>query len=227
MSRFIQIQKSSRERLRQDRELRAEDFVVHDKRVRESAEAIDRSGIAAYIEERIPSKPRSGRSRVLPWRGYLVLLMLAARQQKGSLILTDADLVLSAPTDVQRIIAGIPEGANYAHIESNLDDLAKAINPPYDPVTGEVLTRHVLDVDLDTFLNWIVTGSIPDCIRARKAAALDSTDTETFTRTLSSTSDGAPDVDEGGLPPEDVKPASAPNTPGWPRVGADGRLQHT
>lgn len=227
MSTRVPVQRSSREHLRLDRDLRAEDFVVHDKRVRESVQAVDRSGIATYVEERMASTTGAGRRRVLPWRPFFALLMLSARQQKGSLILTDADLVLHALTDVQRIIAGIPEGANYSHIESNLDDLAKAIDPPYDPVTGELLTRHVLDIDLDTFANWIVTGSIPDCIKAGQAAALDSTDTETYTRSRSRTSDGLPDVDEGGLPPEDMKPASAPNTPGWPRVGGDGRLQHT
>lgn len=227
MSTRVPVQRSSRERLRHDRDLRAEDFVVHDKRVRESVQAVDRSGIATYIEERMTSKTNTGRRRVLPWRPFFALLMLSARQQKGSLILADVDLALSAMSDIQRVIAGIPEGANYSHIESNLDDLAKAIDPPYDPVTGEVLTPYVLDIDLDTLLNWIVTGSIPDCIKAREAAALDSTDTETLTRRRSRTPDGLPDVDEGGLPPEDVKPASALNTPGWPRLGADGRLQHT
>lgn len=89
----------------------------------------------------------------------------------------------------------------------------------------------VFDVlDIDQFVNRLITASWPADFALTESAAIDSTDVETWARRRSWARE--PDVDPDHLPVAATRDgtdgdAERKNERDWPRLGHDGRLQHS
>ncbi|MFF2923339.1 hypothetical protein ACFVTP_13200 [Streptomyces celluloflavus] len=83
-------------------------------------------------------------------------------------------------------------------------------------------------ISVSAFAGRLLDSSLPEGFPLTGVLAIDSTDYETWARRRAWTP--KPDVDPDHVPVDDTPPPRRkrpPNEPGWPRTGADGRLQHT
>lgn len=158
----------------------------------------------------------------------LIVLAITALEGHGSLHLTQAAAVAERLDPEQRASIGMTQPMTYAQIESAVADLAAAMQPRVHPLTGEVLDPR-LSLDVTAFITKMASGVIPERIARTSTQSIDSTDYETHYRRRSWKHHMKPDVPSTALPEDDFQPDSRPgvNEPGWPRTGADGRLQHT
>lgn len=240
MSTLELVRRSPKEHLAKDLQRRAEDYIVSNRMVWRAIRCIDAGGMAPVLEDRLTA--RTGRPRHLKWRPFLILLMLGGVRLKGEMVVAHIHLITVALTPKQREMIGLPEVVTYAHLESNLADLSHAIKPRIHPLTGEVLDKP-LGIDETAFMNAIISGSLPKCLTDPDTVAVDSTDVEAQVRRRSTSVDDLPDVEEGGLPQAGAQPANPRSRKGprqageesadtrsekdWPKIGDDGRLQHT
>lgn len=172
-------------------------------------------------------RARTGRPRLHWWAAIFVILQIAALEGFGSLLLTDAARVAVRLTPAQRNDLGLTSPVEYSHIESALSDLSQALSETVDPNTGEVFAPR-LSLTLTDLMTRIASDFIPASIPATATQSIDSTDYETHYRRRSWRHHMKPDVPAEALPEDDFLPAKPQvNEQGWPRVGHDGRLQHT
>lgn len=184
-----------------------------------------RSDVCAIVQEALTSQV--GRPRVQTWRVLLVLMMIAALEADGSLMLTKVNRVADRLSHKQRRLIGMERDTNYSQVDRALTTLAAAVEPTVDTETGE-LTPPRLGMDLDTFATFIVSGVIPDHLKKRRDVAIDSTDYEAHSRRRSRGRAIGPDLPEDSLPESGpVRRPRGANEQGYPKVGADGRLRHS
>ena len=171
--------------------------------------------------------PDTGRPRDLTWESFFILLQIAALEGDGKLLLIDVARVAKRLDGVQRHELGLSPSATYRQIECALSTLEAALSETIDMDTGEV-TPPRLSMPLAELTTHIVADFIPAAIPATSTLSIDSTDHETWSARKSWSKGNRPDTSAESLP-EDADPSqpSGANAPGWPKVGADGRLMHT
>ncbi|MFF2375034.1 transposase [Streptomyces xiamenensis] len=149
----------------------------------------------------------------------------SARHQLG--LARDADTYRMLWHAFTRLVQAIEDGTLATpHNHLDVDTRTGEIPPCAADCPHQVIS-------LSVFTGRLLASSLPDSLGLTGAAAIDSTDYETWARRRSWAR--TPDIDPDHLPVDDtVKPPTrttrsrpVPNEPGWPRTGADGRAQHT
>lgn len=200
---------------------RPKPILTSDDTFRRALRVIDRSGVAATISTDLTAS--TGRPRLLPFRALLVVLLITAMDRR-QLIMAEADRVLRGLTPAQRdqLHLHTNHEYDYSHIESGVDDITRGAEPTVDVTTGEVMRNARLSISISEVANGLVAASIPTAVGPTGSIAIDATDHETWAaRHSRSTLPKSPDPD--GVEPS--QPTS--KTSAWPRVGGDGRLQHS
>lgn len=130
-------------------------------------------------------------------------------------------------TPKQRQRVGLIDAGAYSQVQSAVADLAAATVERIDPTTREVFPSR-LGISLPDLLTAIISWPVPEHLKRRQTVALDSTDVEAYAARRSYGKTAAPDVVSDALPEIAAPPPKhGPNRRGWPKVGADGRMQHT
>jgi hypothetical protein len=169
----------------------------------------------------------TGRPRTHSWLCIFTLLAATAIESQGRLLLSDAARVGKRLTPKQRRRIGLSSDVEYSHLESALADLAAVLKPAVNTRTGEVIPPR-LPLSHSDLMTAIASGVVPQQYKNRQTIAIDSTDLEAYAARRSYGRAARPDVDSEALPESDFKPPKdTANQPGWPKTGADGRMQHT
>ncbi|MFD1861246.1 hypothetical protein EHW97_05165 [Aeromicrobium camelliae] len=209
---------------RRDLERRARDCRVSTLTVREATTLIDRWSWTDDLIDRLTSSV--GRPRYLAWRGFFSLLVVHAMRTRGTMVLTEVLLTALAMDDKQRRIAGLPPFLEYHHVEGNFTDWRNAFEETVDRATGEIFPPRI-PYSVDQLITDLLNATAPPFLTQYSSLAADGTAIESPYRRRSRAKDGRPDVAQGQLPVDASESAPAVATPGWPRVGVDGRAQHT
>lgn len=203
---------------------------------------VDGTGLAEALEYSLTSTV--GAPRRVSWRTVLVVYITAG--------IRGGDMHISLVHRVANEMLRdglIPSRVSYSQLWDNLDHLTTALDAgrvvtahchPLEVVrsTGELLDCPVActggrAITREVFASLLLNASaFPDGSACDTGVfAIDSTDKEAWAARRSW--DRKPDVDtsSGAVRPEDegekVTSAETFSTPGWPRVGSDGRAQHT
>lgn len=199
--------------------------------------AVTRSGVGRMADT-ITSRD-GGRPRKLPLSAFLILWVAAAltAQTNRFCLTTVKSYAQTLSPKKLRSLGVTGDAVGYHQIYWAHKRLAQLLDE------GSFNHPHHLTVDLDTgeaapcppdcpqvftHDDWgtrlAVAGVLPSMITT--AIAIDATDQESWAHPQSWDND--PDVEPGQLPgPEDVKKRRLRSKQGWPRIGADGRKQHT
>jgi hypothetical protein len=210
--------------------------------VRIAEQIVDRSLTAQLLESSLTS--RTGAPRRLSWRTALVIFcttgILGGRMPVTRVHGVALDMFKKGL---------IPESVSYCQVWDAFDKFTKALDGgwivtphthtlvvskrtgeladcPDGCTGGRTVTREVFSTML------LVASAFPPRMEYNtRVFALDSTDKEAWAARRSWAR--VPDIDQfsGATRPEDegqkVDSADSFSTPGWPRMGADGRVQHT
>lgn len=203
-----------------------------------AALVVDRSGLATDLEFSLTA--RTGAPRRASWRALMqvsVATVIMRRPMRVSQIAKTADELrragaIDSPISYDQLWDGLHR------IEAALDrgHVVTAHNHTLiaDPTTGALddcppdctggcrISREIFSARLCT------TSAYPDQNAPRSTTfAVDSTDLETWAARKSW--DRVPDVEDRGddEPAFDLESPPTYRSPGWPRIGHDGRLQHT
>ena len=188
--------------------------------LRRAIAAVD-SEFAATVQERMTATV--GRPRIQSWYVILVLAMIAAIESNGVLFMTRVNRVAGRLTMKQRQRVGMEWATSYSQVDRALVDLSRSVEETINFETGEIVPPK-LGMTLDELTTLIVSGVLPQHLKARPSVAVDSTDYEAHSRRRGWGT--VPDVAPGSLPEPDVKLSkSGTNETGFPRVGHDGRRQ--
>lgn len=202
-----------------------------------AAQILARSGIQESIEKSLIKK--TGRPQEYSWRVFLLIFIVHAITRPSDMHLTH---ICATGTELSKrgLLPGAPHGRHpsYDQVSYALRSLASALadGALHSPHNHQWLHRKTGElhdcppscpsqsIDPALFAALLLGASVPDTVVRTGTIALDSTDYETHAARKSW--GRAPDVEDGGLP---TKFDSAPKiyTPGWPKLGADGRDQHT
>lgn len=172
-----------------------------------------RSGLVPHVRLAI-NKP-TGAPRVLTPEALLVGLLAHGILQRSGL-LTDVARTFAALNTSQRHAVGLSRPVTHRMVDHAIDKLLKA------------LAEDGATTSPNEFNNQLLAGSLPAGYdQHAHCVAIDSTDYETFARRRSWAS--RIDADPDALPVEEPKTGRPrfTNEPGWPRIGADKRRQHT
>lgn len=177
---------------------------------RRGVTAVNRE-LAAIVQERMTAA--TGRPRAQTWVCLFTLLMIAAIDHPGSLLLTRAADVARRLSDEQKRRIGLSLGEDaYWQVQRAVADLERALTERVDETTGEILPTR-LGMSVAEFTTAMAGGPVPAQYRTAPSVAIDSTDGEAYARRRS----------HGRIADRDAPS----NEPGFPRLGADGRLRHT
>lgn len=170
---------------------------------------------------------KRGRKRSYTYEALFTCLQVAAIEGFGELLLSDAAQVLRRLTPRQREILGITHDWSYDLVEQAVAELGSAMKERVDTDTGEVFDPR-LKMALAEFMTSLASDFIPAQVEQSQTQAIDSTDYEAHARRRSWKHLMKADVPEDALPEPDALESKAPgNEDGWPRIGHDGRLQHS
>lgn len=169
---------------------------------------------------------RTGRPRIHRWDTLLVLCLIAAFENPGRLLVSEAARVADRLTPQQRAQIGLVAPLRYSHLQSALTDMSAALQSEVDPHTAEIKPAR-LPMGLTDLISSMISEFIPGRVPTPPSLAVDGTIYETWSKRRS-WGRWRPDVDPGALPEPGVKaPVQGRGSSGWPRRGADGREQHT
>ncbi len=217
-----QARREARER---DAQLKGSRYAVATRMCTQASRVVERSGVADRAEQTLATTV--GAPRRLTYRAMLNLLVLCALTQGGSMVLQGAyDRVYRALTAHQRELMGLPERMTYGQFWKTFDKVARSVGWDVDEETGEVTTR-ALGRTVDEVASDLARAGIPSSCPPTATAAEDGTAHESSFHRKSRSADGLPDVPACQLPVETDERAPDVSTPGFPRIGPDGRLRHT
>lgn len=169
-----------------------------------------------------------GRPRMHKVRSIVALMLIAAMEARGDLLLTNAANVATRLNSHQAARLGIHPLARISkqQVSRTLTEIMRATTATVNAITGEV-TEPVAPMDLSALLTQMVEGMIPASIPPSRVQAIDSTDLESWAERHSPPG-SRPDTTKDALP-EQAAPNKSKNRvwPGFPLAGADGRKQHT
>lgn len=181
---------------------------------------------ARQLDECMTAK--TGRPRAHAVTTILGLLAIAAMETPGELLLTRAARVTErlSPPQMHRLGLESPETVTGKYVSRTVKGIECALTGTFDPDSGEMLTPPRFETGVDDFLTTIVVSVVPSTLPASRVQSIDSTDLEAHARRRSR---GArADVAADSLPNEDFRPGEKEsNHRGFPKVGGDGRMQHT
>lgn len=190
---------------------------------REAVAIVDRSGLVALCEERLPQL--TGRPRHVSHRTLLCVLALVALDGRGPMYVSNAARAAYGLSDDQRAMFGLTRFSSRT-LRSTFESLAGAMQETVDPTTGEVLSP-ALGIDVDAAMSRLARGGIPTLVPDSGTKALDGTAIESPYQRRSTSKDRLPDILEEHVPVDSDERAPVVRTDGWPRTGPDGRLVHT
>lgn len=181
---------------------------------------------AAELEQALTE--RVGRQRTHRPTTLLTLLAVTALESGGTILLTGAVSAATRLSVTQRHQIDLTGPVYVQQLSRLLGDIESALKPRINLRTGEIREPRYPH-PLEMLCTQIIISVIPNRLPATTTQAIDSTDIESYSARRSWSSDGKPDVAPGGLPEKaaDEKKRRSPATPGWPKLGMDGRHQHT
>jgi hypothetical protein len=170
-----------------------------------------------------------GRPRKYTVRSIVSLMLIAAMEARGQLLLTHAANVATRLNSHQAARLGIHPLARISkqQVSRTLSEIMRATIASVNAITGEV-TEPVAPMDLSVLLTQLVEGMIPASISPSRVQAIDSTDLESWAERHSPPG-GKPDTTRDALPEQAAPNNKSKNRvwPGFPLMGPDGRKQHT
>lgn len=168
-----------------------------------------------------------GRKRSYTYVALFTVIMITALEGFGELLLSDIAHTVRRLTPSQRETLGITHDWSYDLVEQAVAELGAAMKETVDLETGEIIAPR-LKMTLSEFMTSMATDLIPHRIEQSLTQAIDSTDYEAYARRRSWKHLMKADVPADSLPePDALEGKTTGNEPGWPRMGHDGRLQHS
>lgn len=210
----------------------------HEQAVKIAGKIVDRSGLALDLDFSLTA--RTGAPRRASWR-TLMIVFVSAAILRSTMLLSHVELtanelwarrLLPVPVSYDQLWDGLHHIATAldnglivtAHTHPLLADPHTGLVDDCPPgcVGGRMISRELFAARLCT------AAAFPNDEQPRSTAfALDSTDLETWAARRSWAREPDVDTSQGEEIPADAHSDPSFTTPGWPRIGHDGRLQHS
>jgi len=188
---------------------------------RRATTVVDTSGLLPVVEHNLVAT--TGRPREFTARAFLVGCTLHSVLGAKRLVMTDIAETLHAMPPSQRHELGVGRAVTYPMLWHAFTKLAELFDSGglFVPGTDERLT-------VQQFADRLLAVSTPNNYVRSSSVAIDGTDLETWGRRRSwgnkkTLSTAGTEIPEGTV----IAPDKPVNESGWPRIGADGRPQHS